>query len=143
MEWLGNVFTKYSYTTTDVTIEKEADATTISSVKSNFKLQIIAKDNVVMLPERSPFKDWKEARHFAGPLPFTFTCSEDGKEVLIVEGVREDWTPKPVEVIKYDIGFMRDKDFKGIVLANAFLIENIPYYWKKGKTEIWNSLLAF
>ena len=24
-----------------------------------------------------------------------------------------------------------------IVLANAFVIEDIPYYWKKGKTEIW------
>jgi hypothetical protein len=22
-------------------------------------------------------------------------------------------------------------------LANAFIIENVPYHWKKGRTEIW------
>jgi hypothetical protein len=23
------------------------------------------------------------------------------------------------------------------ILANAFVIKNIPYYWKKGKIELW------
>jgi len=57
--------------------------------------------------------------------------------VLIIEGVRENWTPRPVEVVKQHVGFIEEKKFSGIVLANAFLIENIPYYWKKGKIEKW------
>jgi hypothetical protein len=50
------------------------------------------------LPEHSPFADWKEARRFAGPLPFTFTYNKDTKEVLFIEGVRQNWTPNPVKV---------------------------------------------
>jgi len=59
------------------------------------------------------------------------------KEVLIIEGVRENWIPKPIEIIKNKVGFINQFNFRNVVLANAFMIENIPYYWKKGKTEIW------
>jgi len=27
-----------------------------------------------------------------------------------------------------------------ILLANAFVIKNIPYYWKKGKIESWKKV---
>jgi hypothetical protein len=100
-------------------------------------IEVITSNPNVSLPENSPFKDWKEARRFAGPLPFTFTYNNKTKEVLIIEGVRENWIPRPVEVVKSKVGFIHQKEFKGIVLANAFIIENIPYYWKKGKLEIW------
>jgi hypothetical protein len=63
--------------------------------------------------------------------------NEETSEILIIEGVREDWDPKPVEVIKDEVGFLKQKAFKEIVLANAFIIENIPYLWKKGRKEIW------
>jgi hypothetical protein len=53
----------------------------------------------IALPEGSPFADWKEARRFAGPLPFTFTYTAKKKQVLIIEGVRENWKPEPVRVI--------------------------------------------
>ena len=89
------------------------------------------------MPENSPFKDWKEARRFAGPLPFTFYYNKEKKEVLIIEGVRENWIPKPIEITKHKVGFIDQFNFKNVHLANAFMIENIPYYWKKGKTEIW------
>jgi len=56
---------------------------------------------------------------------------------LIIEGVRENWIPTPVEAVKANVGFINEKNFKNIVLANAFVIENIPYYWKKGKLETW------
>ena len=109
----------------------------VLSLKSDLRVEIKFGDENISLPQNSPFADWREARRYAGPLPFTFTYNKITKEMLIIEGVREDWVPKPVEVLKNEIGFLKSKNFKGLVLANAFLIENIPYYWKKGKKELW------
>jgi uncharacterized protein YqjF (DUF2071 family) len=137
MSFWGNIFTHYNYTTTDIALSKENGKITISSLKSDLDIEAITNKAEVALPQGSPFKDWKEARRFAGPLPFTFTYNKKTKEVLIIEGVRENWTPKPAEVSTNNIGFLNQMAFKGIVLANTFLIEHIPYYWKKGKIEIW------
>lgn len=138
MSFLGNIFTHYNYTTTDIKLLKENGRITVSSLKSDLDIEVNTNQAEVNLPEGSPFKDWKEARRFAGPLPFTFTYNSKTKEVLIIEGVRENWIPRAVEVVKTNIGFINQKQFNGIVLANAFLIEKVPYHWKKGKTEIWN-----
>jgi len=137
MSFMGNIFTHYNYTTTDIKITKNDIKISVRSIKSDLDIEINKSTEEIALPKDSPFQDWKEARRYAGPLPFTFTYNSKTKEVLIIEGVRENWTPKPVEVIKNNIGFLKQKKFKGIVLANAFIIENIPYYWKKGKTELW------
>jgi Uncharacterized conserved protein (COG2071) len=137
MEIMGNIFTHYNYTTTDI-LKTETDSTLkISSVKSNFTLSINKAVENIPLPKHSPFADWKEARRFAGPLPFTFTYNKDKKEVLIIEGVRESWTPMPVAVIDYDFNFLKEIKLEDPILANAFIIRNIPYYWKKGKIEQW------
>lgn len=138
MAFLGNIFTHYNYTSTDIIFYKDKEKVTILSNKSELDIEVNLQNSTVNLPKDSPFKDWKEARRFAGPLPFTFTYNKLTKEVLIIEGVREDWFPKPVEVIKNKIGFINQKSFNGIILANAFIIENIPYFWRKGKIEIWN-----
>ncbi|MBA3681689.1 MAG: DUF2071 domain-containing protein [Bacteroidetes bacterium] len=137
MSFFGNIFTHYNYTTTDISLSKNADVTSIISKRSELDVEVNAEKENIPLPAGSPFADWKEARRFAGPLPFTFTYNKKTKEVLIIEGVRENWTPKPVEVLKADVGFIKQKNFKNIILANAFIIENIPYYWKKGKIEKW------
>jgi len=138
MEIMGNIFTHYNYTTTDIMHLKKNNKTEITSVKSNFKITIDNSDNEpIDLPSDTPFENWKEARRFAGPLPFTFTYNENKKDVLIIEGVRQNWKPKPIKVDDYHINFMNSLNLKNSVLANAFIIENIPYYWKKGKIEQW------
>ncbi|QEC78212.1 DUF2071 domain-containing protein [Mucilaginibacter ginsenosidivorax] len=138
MEYLGNLFTHYAYTTTDIVQQQHDDQLYIQSAKSGLDLHINLKGGEIALPAGSPFTDWKEARKFAGPLPFTFTYNKQAKKVLIIEGVREDWIPKPVEVISRHISFFDDMELAGGVLANAFIINNIPYHWKKGRTEQWN-----
>lgn len=137
MEFMGNIFTHYNYTTTDILQKEQLHSTEISSVNSKFKIRIDKTEEEISLPENSPFTDWKEARKFAGPLPFTFTYNATKKEVLIIEGVRQNWTPSPVKVIDYDFEFLRSLKLENAVLANAFVIKNIPYYWKKGKIELW------
>ena len=138
MKILGNIFTHYNYIKTDIAQTETDKKTTIQSKKSNFKIEI---DNTVMavpLPLNSPFKDWKEARRFSGPLPFTFTYDAETRKILIIEGVRENWLPGPIYITNHRFAFFDTLGIKNPVLANAFIIKNIPYLWKKGKTEIWN-----
>jgi uncharacterized protein YqjF (DUF2071 family) len=137
MSFLGNVFTHYNYTTTDITFNQDSKKILIFSKRSKIDIEIKLTNPFVDLPKNSPFRYWKEARRFAGPLPFTFSYNKSTKKVLIIEGVRKEWHPKPVEVVKYQIDFVDQKAFNHIVLANAFMIEHIPYLWKKGKTELW------
>ena len=137
MEFFGNIFTHYNYTTTDINQFEQKNINEISSNKSKFKITIDKTEEQISLPEHSPFADWKEARRFAGPLPFTFTYNKETKEVLIIEGVRQNWTPNPVKVIDYNFDFLTTINIEKPVLANAFIIKNIPYYWKKGKKELW------
>ena len=135
MEFFGNIFTHYNYTTTDIKLTEKENLTEIQSNRSGFKIVVEKEAEQVDLPQNSPFADWKEARRFAGPLPFTFTYNAATKRILIIEGVRQNWKPKPVKVINYHFSFLESMNFKGITLANAFIINNIPYFWKKGKSE--------
>lgn len=137
MELMGNIFTHYNYTTTDIQQIEEVDNKQIISQHSKFKVTISKNEDDIPLPQQSPFADWKEARRFAGPLPFTFTYNKVTKEVLIIEGVRENWTPNPIKVLDYHFHFLHDLQLENAILANAFVIKNIPYYWKKGKIDQW------
>jgi len=138
MTFFGNIFTHYNYTTTDINSTIVRDTLELSSVNSGFKLKVERGDaRNISLPGGSPFADWSEARRFAGPLPFTFTYNSSDKKVLIIEGVRDNWRPAGVKVLEYHFSFLDNLKLKGILLANAFIIDNIPYYWKKGKLEPW------
>ena len=137
MEFFGNIFTHYNYTTTDISVEQKDNYRKIKSVKSNFEVDFEESELEIPLPSDSPFANWKEARRFAGPLPFTFTYDKYAKTVLIIEGVRSNWTPKPINVNKYHFQFLEQLNLKNAVLANAFEIKDVPYYWKKGKKERW------
>ncbi|QES87875.1 DUF2071 domain-containing protein [Rhizosphaericola mali] len=137
MKFLGNIFTHYNYTTTDISISNNVNIRTIKSKKSKFEIAIENMNEPIELPENSPFADWKEARRFAGPLPFTFTVNEKEKSVLIIEGVRQNWIPKPIKIKHFKFDFLESLHLENTVLANAFEINDIPYYWKKGKLELW------
>jgi uncharacterized protein YqjF (DUF2071 family) len=140
MAFLGNIFTHYNYLQTDIDFVKHADIIQVNSSSSDLKVQVHAGSDDIQLPERSPFKDWKDARRFAGPLPFTFIYNQARSEVLIIEGVRQNWIPQPVKVIESHVGFIKSLGLKNAVLANAFVITDIPYHWKKGRKDKWTQL---
>jgi uncharacterized protein YqjF (DUF2071 family) len=137
MTFLGNILTHYNYSTTDISEVNKENTNTIFSANSNFKISIDSSEKEAGLPAESCFSDWKDARKFAGPLPHTFSVDPKNKAVLIVEGVRENWTPKPIEIKEHYFEYINSLHLKNVVLANAFQIENIPYYWKKGRIEKW------
>ncbi len=137
MSFFGNIFTHYNYTTTDIEKTTTENETIIRSKNSGLEIHLETHAENVPLPKGSPFADWKEARRYAGPLPFTFTYNKKTKEVLIIEGVREDWDPKPIQITNYKVAFLDTLNLSDAILANAFIINNIPYYWKKGRIEKW------
>ena len=137
MEWLGNVFTGYRYDTVDMAFCRTGDALSVRSREGALDVEVATGAPETSLPAGSPFGNWREARRFAGPLPFTFSYQPATREVLIVEGVRQHWVPGPVQVRKSNVGFVGGGPFEGATLASAFLVENIPYSWKRGKREKW------
>lgn len=137
MAFWGNCFTHYNYTATPIDFSKQGERFSIRSRESDLDIVVDGANAETALPKGSPFPSWKEARRFAGPLPFTFTYNKATKEVLIIEGVRDNWTPRPIEVVQAHTGFIKHLNIDGAVLANAFILQNIPYYWKKGRVEQW------
>lgn len=137
MEFFGNIFTHYNYTTTDIEQTTNGNFRTIKSEKSKFQITIEQTDNEIKIPENSPFTDWKDARKFAGPLPHTFTVNTKDETILTILGVRQNWKPEPVKVESYHFDFLNNLKLQNLVLANAFEIKNVPYHWEKGKIEKW------
>lgn len=137
MEFFGNIFTHYNYTTTDINFKTFNNTKEYNSKKSKFQFSIDTDKKNITLPKNSPFNDFKEARRFAGPLPFTFTYNEKTKEVLIIEGVRKNWKPNPIKINNYRFDFIDQLHLKKLTLANAYEVNNIPYEWKKARIEKW------
>ena len=129
MEFFGNIFTHYNYTTTDITQVERDGIIEISSNTSDFRLRYEDPNKSEgSLPASSPFADLKEARKFAGPLPFTFTYEPGSQRVLIIEGVRQNWKPLPVRVIDHRFSFLEYLHLTDVRLANAFRVGDVPYH---------------
>lgn len=135
MRWLGNLFTNYNYSK----VEVNADFTIggmarVESPTTGLKLIAdIGEHESISLPEGSPFPDWRSARMFAGPMPFTFSVNPT--DVIIVEGKRADWQPRPVRVIEAQIPYIKQLTKEPAILANAFITNDIPYEWTRGRRE--------
>ena len=137
MSVLGNVFTHYQYTTTDITRQLQNGQFEVKSQQSDFHVRLAVSEPDIPLPSESPFATWREARRFAGPLPFTFSIEPGSPRLLMVEGVRQHWEPQPVAVKSSHVGFFDHLNLSRLVLANAFALTDVPYHWKKGYTELW------
>lgn len=135
MQWLGNLFTQYRYTTTDIRADWNGSRLRVDAKATGLHVEVETGIKNPPLPAGSPFENWRAARRFAGPLPFTFSWQADKNRMLVIEGVRQNWTPAPVSVRRCEIPWLETLHCAGLVLANAFLIRNIPYYWKKGRFE--------
>jgi hypothetical protein len=138
MRILGDVFTRYRYDMIDVDVVQQ---TSLLQVKAGaFDVEVDAsamapdEADVSQLPVGSPLSTWKDARRFAGPMPYTFSALPDNK-MLIVEGVRQQWQPRPVRVVRAEVPFFAERQLPTPQLASAFVVENVPYHWKAGRIE--------
>lgn len=144
MVLFGNLLTHYHYRKAKVEMREEGQKLEfkITTPQQEADLHVRVKlAGEAQLPPGSPFSDLKEARKFAGPLPFTFDYEKETHSIVRIEGVRQDWNPKPVQVEILQNSFLEKAPFAGHtpLLANAFHIQNIPYLWKPGIREVLSS----
>lgn len=138
----GNLLTHYNYRLAQVEHEETAEQlrVRIRSEDGCADLSVSARisEAAAPLPVGSPFPDLRTARLFAGPLPFTFDYERETHSVVRIEGVRRHWTPHPVAVEVEEATFLRQSPFCEVepCLANAFLVRDVPYMWKRGIREV-------
>ncbi len=141
MVFFGNMLTHYRYRHAAVTFSETNGRLEIqiTTPGAEADLHVVAKINnrAERLPEGSPFSDFHQARLFAGPLPFTFDYEPQACSIVMIEGVRENWSPEPVQVEVLQNTFLEHPPFREArpILANAFHVQNIRYKWRRGVRE--------
>lgn len=132
----GNLLTHYNYHRCAATIEVSGDRihVTTQSVDGLGDLDVTADLTRSALPAGSPFPSVREARRFAGPLPFTFDYEADTHAIIAINGRRTNWRPAPVAVQVRRMSFFEQPMFRECtpVLAAAFHVRDIDYRWERG-----------
>lgn len=135
MALLGNCFTRYRYAFKPMITKVNSDGLTLRTTDGDTVVVVKDRGEPVALPPNSVFADWSEARRFVGPLPFTFSHAPKRNHVLIVEGARTDWRPRPVAIEEHRCAFIERLGLGQLHLSNAFMIDHVPYHWKPGVLE--------
>ncbi|MBM3833014.1 MAG: hypothetical protein FJ403_07035 [Verrucomicrobia bacterium] len=140
MAQFGNLLTNYHYRLARINLAEAGPCleANIETPNAEADLNVIANLAVApVLPEGSPFASLQQARLFAGPLPFTFDYEPETHSIVMIEGVREHWKPRPVAVCVRKATFFDHPPFgnEKPILANAFYVGNIPYHWGRGVRE--------
>ncbi len=138
----GNRLTHYNYRLAKVDFEVADGRMRIgiqtSEAEADLRVEAKLRPTPAPLPEGSPFANEREARLFAGPLPYTFDYEKETHSIVMIEGVRKEWKPRAVTVKVSENTFFNQAPFNTArpILANAFYVENIPYRWRCGIREL-------
>ncbi|HEX4647094.1 MAG TPA: DUF2071 domain-containing protein [Verrucomicrobiae bacterium] len=141
MVFFGNRLTHYNYRLAKVDFQARNDQLEIEikTPGNEADLHVVAglKTRPASLPVGSCFKNLPEARLFAGPLPYTFDYERGTHSIIMIEGIRKNWKPQPVQVEVLKNTFFEHAPFDRAqpLLANAFHVENINYEWRRGIVE--------
>ncbi|HMF74813.1 MAG TPA: DUF2071 domain-containing protein [Bryobacteraceae bacterium] len=140
MQFGGNLLTHYKYSLCKAVLETGSQTIRWSITTHNGEADLsVAADlstKPAPLPVTSPFADLKEARRFAGPLPYTFNYEAQTKSIIAVQGVRRNWEPQPVSVhLDREPSFFNHPPFHVSEprLANAFHLQSVSYSWRQGR----------
>jgi hypothetical protein len=141
MQLFGNLLTHYRYERSHFEVRHTAERYEVQVRTPGRRADLHVEADLATPPAAppagSPFADFKEARKFAGPLPFTFDYEKQTNSIIRVEGVRQHWNPRPVSATVHWSAFLDREPFhsSGAVLANAFFLEDVPYAWRPGVRE--------
>lgn len=132
----GNLLTHYNYhrCRARITTIDDAARLAIDTPDGAGDLDLVVHFNDARLPAGSPFASVREARRFAGPLPFTFDYENETHAIIAIEARRTNWRPAPVAVDVTRLAFFEQPAFAGCVpqLAAAFHVRNVEYHWLRG-----------
>jgi uncharacterized protein YqjF (DUF2071 family)/uncharacterized membrane protein YphA (DoxX/SURF4 family) len=132
----GNLLTHYNYHRCDASIDRSPDRihVTVRTHDNGGDLDATADLANAALPAGSPFRSVRDARRFAGPLPFTFDYEQETHAIIAINARRTNWQPAPVGVDVRRISFFEQAVFDGCtpLLAAAFHVKDIDYRWERG-----------
>lgn len=137
----GNLLTHYQYRLAQVHIERRETELRLDvqtpDAGGDIRLKAYPAETGESLPKGSLFSNAREARRFAGPMPFTLDYEAETHSIIRIEGVRENWKPRLIPISVDEISFFRKEPFKdsALTLSSCFYIENIEYRWKRGICE--------
>lgn len=132
----GNLLRHYHYhhCTSRIEVEGERIRMTVSTPDHGGDLRMTADLANPALPAGSPFASVREARRFAGPLPFTFDFEAETNAIIAIQATRANWRPAPISVDVEQVSFFDQPAFRGCtpILAAAFHVAGIDYRRERG-----------
>jgi uncharacterized membrane protein YphA (DoxX/SURF4 family) len=132
----GNLLTHYNYHRCDAAVDATPRRIRVSvrTPDGGGDLDVTADPATQTLPAGSPFSSVRDARRFAGPLPFTFDYERETHSIIAIRATRTNWRPVPIAVDVGRIAFFDRPEFAGCtpVLAAAFHVKAIDYRWERG-----------
>jgi hypothetical protein len=134
----GNLLTHYRYRLVDIEVTPTEDqlAVRITTAAAEADLHVVARlaGQPAALPPSSPFRSDRDARRFAGPLPWTFDYEPQTRSIVMIRGRRSQWQPRQVAVEVKTGSFLEQAPF-GVAeprLASAFHVTDLDYSWQRG-----------
>ena len=137
MTCAGNLLTHYNYRTSDLRVTRDRDRLDIRIDTRDGAADLHVTADLATegrLPPGSPFADVRNARRFAGPLPWTFDYEPRTHSIVAIQGVRKNWSPTLVSVTVHRNTFFDAPQFRSTrpILASAFHVSGIDYEWRPG-----------
>lgn len=138
MVTFGNLLTHYHYHVCDASIARSGTHLEVNVTTPDGFGDLCVRANPRtegFLPVHSPFKTAREARRFAGPLPYTFDYEPQTHSIVVIKGVRPTWNPTLVAAGVSRCAFLEREPFRDArpTLASAFYVHDIPYRWERGR----------
>jgi hypothetical protein len=133
----GNLLTHYNYRRCRASFRR-GDSTLevhISSPDGRADLHLVAdlsNPQDAPLPRESVFRNHRDARRFAGPLPWTFDYEPQTRSIIAIKGMRTEWHPRVVPVKVTRNTFIESEPFKEARFVSAFHVSDIDYCWERG-----------
>ena len=134
----GNLLTHYRYRLAGISISEAAGQleARITTPGAEADLHAVARLRGVpaQLPPSSPFRSERDARRFAGPLPWTFDHEPQTRSIVMIRARRSAWDPQPVAVDVKTCSYLDRSPFAaaGPKLASAFHVAGVDYGWERG-----------
>jgi hypothetical protein len=134
----GNLLTHYRYRLARIGITPSAGEleVRIATPRREADLHVVARlaDEPAALPVGSPFRSDRDARRFAGPLPWTFDHEPQTSSIVMIHARRSAWQPRQTDVEVRTCGFLEREPFRSADprLASAYHVAGIDYGWERG-----------
>lgn len=137
MVYVGNLFTHYNYRLCRAEMTRDGNLLNAVILTSDRKADLnvtIDLSAPSALPAGSPFRSERDARRFAGPLPWTFDYEAETDSLIAIKGVRKRWNPRLVAVREASSAFLNSGPWAGAnpILASAFYVNDVDYRWNRG-----------